>query len=168
MLIATENESFERAEHPVDVVERLAATNDWTFDRDEEDEISIVVTGVWTEYHIAFTWLRDLETLHVSCAFDLKVPDRRRGEIMALISAINEQMWIGHIDFWPQEGVAMHRHGLLLTGGAHPTTSQCVALLNNALNACERYYQAFQFVMWAGKSASEALDTANFETKGEA
>ncbi|MGJ0505659.1 MAG: YbjN domain-containing protein [Methylocystis sp.] len=167
MLIATEKET-ERAEHPVDVVEQLAATNDWTFDRDDEDEISIAVTGAWTEYQVAFTWLPQIETLHVSCAFDLKAPERRRAEVMALVSAINEQMWIGHFDFWPGEGVAMHRHGLILSGGAQPSASQCAALLDHALTSCERYYQAFQFVLWAGKSAREAIETANFETKGEA
>ena len=46
MLIATENET-ERAEHPVDVVEQLAATNDWSFDRFDEaliedgDEVTV-------------------------------------------------------------------------------------------------------------------------------
>jgi hypothetical protein len=167
MLIATEKE-IERPEHPVDVVEQLAATNDWSFDREDDDEISISVAGAWTEYHVAFTWLPDLETLHVSCAFDLRAPDRRRAEVMALVNAINEQMWIGHFDFWPQENVAMHRHGLILSGGAQPTSIQCAALLDNALTSCERYYQAFQFVLWAGKSAKEALEAANFETKGEA
>jgi len=167
MLIATEKETG-RVEHPVDVVEQLAANNDWTFDRENEDEISISVAGVWTEYHVAFTWLPDLETLHVSCAFDLKAPERRRVEVMALVNAINELMWVGHFDFWPREGVAMHRHSLMLTGGELPSCSQCAALLDNALRACERNYQAFQFVLWAGKSAREALDSANFETKGEA
>jgi len=167
MLIATDKET-ERTQHPVDVVEHLAATNDWSFDRDDEDEISISVTGAWTEYQVAFTWLPQLETLHVSCAFDLKAPERRRPEVMALVNAINEQMWIGHFDFWPSEGVTMHRHGLLLSGGAQPSASQCAALLDHALTSCERYYQAFQFVLWAGKSAREALETANFETKGEA
>lgn len=167
MHIAREHET-ERAEHPVDVVEQLAATNDWSFDREDEDEISIAVAGVWTEYHVAFTWLPDIETLHVSCAFDLKAPERRRAEVLALVGAINEQMWIGHFDFWPHEGVVMHRHGLMLSGGAQPSASQCAALLDNALRSCERYFQAFQFVLWAGKSAREAMDGANFETKGQA
>jgi hypothetical protein len=167
MLIALENET-ERAEHPVDVVEQLAATNDWSFDRDDEDEISISVSGSWTEYHVAFTWLAELETLHVSCAFDLKVPGRRRAEVMALISIVNEQLWVGHFDLWPNEGVVMHRHGLLLAGGMLPSGPQCAALLDNALKSCERYYQAFQFVLWAGKSAKQALETTTFETKGEA
>jgi len=167
MLIASEKKT-DRAEHPVDVVEQLAATNDWSFDRDNEDEISISVSGAWTDYHVAFTWLPDLETLHVSCAFDLKPPERRRPEIMALISTINEQLWVGHFDLWPKEGVVMHRHGLLLVGGAQPSGHQCAALLDNALATCERYYQAFQFVLWAGKNARDALEAATFETKGEA
>ncbi len=167
MLIVSENET-DRTEHPVDVVEQIAATNDWTFDRDDEDEISIAVSGSWTDYQIAFTWLPDIETLHVSCAFDLKAPERRRAEVLALVSAINEQLWIGHFDFWPNEGVVMHRHGLMLSGGAAPSAMQCAALLDNALRSCERHYQAFQFVLWAGKTARESLETANFETKGEA
>ena len=167
MLIAAEKET-DRLQHPVDVVEQLAATNDWSFDRDDEDEISISVAGGWTDYHVAFTWLADLETLHVSCAFDLKVPERRHAEFSALIAAVNEQLWVGHFDLWPKEGVVMHRHGLLLIGGAQPSGPQCAALLDNALSTCERYYQAFQFVLWAGKGAKEALESATFETKGEA
>lgn len=167
MLNAAETET-DRTQHPVDVVEQLAANNDWSFDREDEDEISISVTGRWADYHVAFTWLSDLETLHVSCAFDLRAPERLRGEIAALIASINEQLWVGHFDIWPKEGVVMHRHGLMLVGGAQPSGEQCAALLNNALATCERYYQSFQFVLWAGKGAKEALEAATFETKGQA
>src|SRR4051812_45685885 len=34
---------LERTEHPVDVVERIASINDWRFDREDDDEISISV-----------------------------------------------------------------------------------------------------------------------------
>ena len=157
---------IERAEHPVDVVERLAHSNEWAFDREDEDEISISVDGTWASYHVAFTWLSDLESLHVACAFDLKVPDRRRTEVLALIALINEQLWIGHFDLWSTDAVIMFRQALVLTGGAAPNSQQCEATMANAVTACERYYQAFQFVVWAGKSAREALDGAMFETEG--
>jgi len=159
---------IERAEHPVDLVERIAALNEWAFDRAGEDEISIAVTGSWTEYHVAFTWLEDMEALHVACAFDLKVPERRRSEVLQLIAMANEQLWIGHFDLWNSESVVMFRHSLLLAGGVDATSQQCEVILNLAIQACERYFQAFQFVVWAGKSAREALDTAMFETEGEA
>ena len=74
---------IERAEHPVDVVERMAALREWSFDRDADDEISISVRGTWADFHVAFTWLPDVEALHVGCAFDIKVTTRRRAEIPA-------------------------------------------------------------------------------------
>jgi len=55
-----------------------------------------------------------------------------------------------------------------IAGGVQASGRQCQAVLNAALESCERYYQAFQFVMWAGKSAREALDSIMFETLGEA
>jgi len=158
----------ERSEHPLDIVERLAALNDWSFDRDEDDEISVVVAGGWGDYQVAFTWLDDIEALHIACAFDLKVPDRRRPEALSLASLVNERLWVGHFDIWSGENVVMFRHALLLAGGAEPNGQQCETLMRIAIDTCDRHYQAFQFVVWAGKSAKEALETALFETEGEA
>lgn len=159
---------FERREHPVDVVEQMAALNEWSFDREDEDEISIVVKGRWTDYHVAFTWLPDVEALHLACAFDLKAADRRRAELINLVALINEQLWIGHFGLWESEKVMIYRHSLLLAGGIPPNRSQCEAALQSAVQACERYFQAFQFVTWAGKGAREALACVLFETVGQA
>jgi hypothetical protein len=159
---------IDRLEHPLDVVERIASHRHWSFDRAETDEMSISVAGRWADYDIAFTWIEDVEALHVACAFDLKVPERRRQEVLQLISYINEQLWVGHFDLWSTENVVMFRHALLLAGGADPTQGQCETMLRVAVEACERYFQAFQFVIWAGKSAREALDSVLFETEGEA
>lgn len=158
----------ERAEHPLDVFERLAATQEWAFDREQDDEISLSVKGAWADYHVAFTWLDEMEAVHVACAFDLKATGPRRAETLALISRINELMWVGHFDLWTKENVVMFRHALLLTGGAEPQGAQCEALLKVAIEACDRHFQAFQFVVWAGKSAEEALEASLFETAGEA
>lgn len=158
----------QRHEHPLDVVERIAAARDWVFDRGEIDEMSIAVAGEHADYQVAFTWIEDVEALHIACAFDLKVPERRRGEVLQLVSMINEQLWVGHFDLWTRENVVMFRHALLLTGGAEPHKAQCEMLFKSAVEACERHYQAFQFLIWAGKSAREALDSVLFETEGNA
>jgi hypothetical protein len=154
--------------NPVDVVERLAANHDWSFARSSEDEVTLVVGGQWADYQVSFTWMCDIEALHLACAFELKVPERRRSEVLELVTKINEQLWIGHFDIWINDGLAMFRHALVLTGGIVASDAQCEALLGAALDACERYYQAFQFVLWAGKGAGEALDAVMFETSGQA
>lgn len=158
----------DRQAHPVDMIERIATLNDWSFDRSGDDEISISVDGSWSDYHVSLTWMSELESLHLACAFDLKVPDRRKPEVLQLLTLVNEQMWLGHFDLWSQEGVIAYRHALLLAGGAEASAAQCEAMLEAALEACERHYQAFQFVVWAGKSAKEAMEVVAFETAGEA
>ena len=157
-----------RGNNPVDFVEYVAFENKWSFERPGEDELSVLVQGIWTDYSVSFSWMEDFEALHVACAFDMRVPENRIVETMRLMSLANEQMLFGHFDLWVQDGSVMFRHALPLNGGAEANDSQIECLLSNALTCCERYYQAFQFVVWAGRSASEALDSVLFDTVGEA
>ena len=156
-----------RTNNPITLLEQIAGSNDWAFDRGSEDELTLNVVGAWTDYHLSLNWRHDLETLHIACAFDAKIPDNRLAEVYRLVAQINEQLWVGHFDIWTQEGLIMFRQGLMLNG-ALATTHQCEALLRAALEACERYYQAFQFVVWAGKDSREALASTMFETEGQA
>jgi hypothetical protein len=158
----------ERPTNPVDTIEQIAGGKDWLFERSTEDEITISIRSGVADYHVSFSWLEEMEALHLSCAFDLKVTEPRKLEVMRLLSLVNEQMWIGHFDLWSQEALVMYRQTALLSGGAEPTEQQVESLLSTAIEACERYYQAFQFVVWAGRSASEALEAVLFETAGEA
>ena len=67
--------------NPLDTVERLASHNDWSFERASEDEITILVTGRWTDYQLSYTWMDDIEALHLACAFDLGHPPDLAGEV---------------------------------------------------------------------------------------
>ncbi len=165
--MASSELGYDRVTNPIDLVETLAQSHDWACDRTGEDEMTLIVAGSWTDYHISLNWRGDLEALHLACAFDFRVPDARLQEMYRLVAQINEQLWLGHFDLWTQEGLVMFRHALLLNG-AIATPRQCEAMLKAALEACERYYQAFQFVVWAGKESREALVSTMFETEGQA
>jgi hypothetical protein len=154
--------------HPLAVVEDIAAHNNWSFERSGEDEITIVSKGEWTDYQLSFTWMGEIEALHLACAFDMKIPPARRGEVQKLIASVNEQLWLGHFDLWTHTGMVMHRQALVLPGGLTASTSQCISMLDGAIHACERYYPAFNFVVWAGKSPQEAMAAAMFDVEGEA
>ncbi len=157
-----------RQSNPVDVIELVAATREWSFERSCDDEIAVSVRGAWTDYSVSFSWMESVEALHLGCAFSLKVPARREGEVLRLLAKINERLVIGHFDLWPSEGAVMFRHALLLSGGAEPTREQAERLLAAALENSERYFQAFQYVVWADKDADEALAAAVFDTVGNA
>jgi len=165
--MASGESGYERVNNPIDLVEQLAASHDWTCDRASNDELTLVVAGTWTDYHVSLNWRDDLQALHLACAFDFKVPSNRLNEMYRLVAQINEQLWLGHFDLWTQEGLIMFRHALLLNGSV-ATPAQCEAMLKAALEASERYYQAFQFVVWAGKESREALVSTMFDTEGQA
>ena len=165
--MSAEHVGYGRVTNPIDLIERLAAAHDWTCDRTNDDELTLVIAGTWTDYHVSLNWRDDLEALHLACAFDFRVPENRLAEMYKLVAQINEQLWLGHFDLWTQEGLVMFRHALLLNGSV-ATSRQCEAMLHAALEGCERYYQAFQFVVWAGKQSREALVSTLFETEGQA
>ena len=125
----------ERQANPVDVIEHVAALEDWTFERSGDDEITVSIAGAWCDYHVSVSWMEEVEALHLACAFDLKVTDPRRAEVMRLLTLVNEQMWLGHFDLWSGEGVVMYRHSLLLSGGAEPTARQVEGMLTAAIEA---------------------------------
>jgi hypothetical protein len=153
---------------PLDIAEHMARSNEWPFERTNESEVTLLVRGKWADYRVSFSWMTGIEALHVVCAFDVKVPERSQAEVQKLIALINARLWVGHFDLWQEDGMVLHRHSLVLSGGVEASKSQCEVLLSSGLDACERYYPAFQFVVWAGEGAREAMEAAMFETAGQA
>ena len=168
VLMELQSRNVLRERHPVDLIEGVAHRNAWAFERTGDDELSVCVTGGWSDYSISFSWMEDFEALHLACAFNLKVPEHRKLEVMRLLSLVNEQMLFGHFDLWSQEGAVMFRQSLMLAGGVEPTRRQVEVLLSSALDACECYFQAFQFVATMNMPAQNALSGVLFETVGNA
>lgn len=155
------------AEHPIDVIETLASTKEWTFERGTEDDMNLCVTGTHCDFHIAISWRPDLSGLHMACVLDTRIPEKKRAAIHELLALINEQLWLGHFDIWSSDGAILFRNTMMVSGEGL-SENQCFDLLNNAIENCERFFPAFQYVIWAGHAAQEALEICMFETKGEA
>ena len=114
------------------------------------DEINLSVAGRWCDYHFCFTWRDELQSLHVSVNFDMRVARERRVDIAELLMSINAQLYLGHFDLWAEDGAVIFRH-VLIFPDSQVSSAQCEALLHLAVEACEHYYPAFQFVLWGNK-----------------
>ena len=165
--MATTRPTFSRKIHPLDLLEQSAILHNWPYERHGEDEFTLIVQGGWCDYDLTLNWRPELDLLHLACSFDFKVPEARLTEVYKLAARINEQLLIGHFDIWAENGQFLFRHSLLLTE-VEANMAIIDAVLQSALSTCERYYQAFQFVVWAGKTAQDALDTTIFDTQGQA
>jgi hypothetical protein len=74
---------------------------------------------------------------------------------------------IGHFHIDSIEGLPAYRHTLLLRGGTL-SAEQVEDLLDIALHETDRFYPAFQYVIWGGQTPINAIATVAFETVGEA
>jgi hypothetical protein len=162
------HDSDEMLSNPLDLIEQIVLAHDWPFDRTSDREIAAEVTGRWCDYRLYFSWREDVNALHFTCAFDIRVPGEKAREVHSLLALINEKLWLGHFDLWGEEGMPLFRHSLLLRGTSGLAVEQMEDLVDIAVAECERFYPSFQYVVWAGKTPQEALAAAILETVGEA
>jgi hypothetical protein len=156
------------SENPLDIIEKIVKINEWMFDRRNDQEMAVQVPGTWCDYSLYFAWNEEMEAMHFTCAFDIRVSDDQRLRVYELLALINDRMWLGHFAVWKNEGLPMYRHAIPLRGAKGPAIEQMEDLVETAVSECERFYPAFQHVVWGGKSASEAIKSAMIDTVGEA
>lgn len=154
--------------NPIDVVEELVMANEWPFDRSSDDEIAVEISGRWCDYRLYFVWQDEVSAMQFSCQLDMKVPPARRPPFCELLAEVNGRMWVGHFDASGEDHTPVFRHAVLLRGARGASTEQVEDLVEIAVAECERYYPAFQFLIWGGKTASEAVAAAILDTAGEA
>lgn len=165
---ATTVETTVSAHNPLDIVEEIVNANEWPFERSSDDELIVEIGGRWCDYRLYFVWQPDVSAMQFSCQFDMKVQHGRRNSINDLLAAVNARLWLGHFDVCAEEHTPMFRQTMLMRGARAASVEQLEDLVEIALSECERFYPAFQFVIWGGKTAEEAVTAAILDTLGEA
>ncbi len=154
--------------HPIDLVEQVISTNEWAHHRVGDDELAVEVAGRWCDYRLYFAWHREAAAIHFSLALDMRVPLAKRADVGGLLAVINEKLWLGHFDLWAEDGLPMFRYAVLLRGTPGPSSAQIEELVSIAMSESDRFYPAFQFVIWGGKSPADAVACALIDPAGEA
>ncbi len=155
-----------RTINPIDLVEDVISGREWTYDRRCETEVAVEAPGNWCDYGMFFAWSEDLSALHFSCALDMRVQPRLMTHVYELLAKLNERLWMGHFAIWVEEGIPMFRHTVRLSEGLDQDLIG--ELMELAISECERYYPAFQFVIWGGRTAEDAIASSMLDTVGQA
>jgi hypothetical protein len=152
---------------PVEMLAQLFDAHGWPFEFVSDDEVCGEIRGSWTAYQVRAIWRREDQVLQLLCLPDIRVPEEKLRQAYELLALVNEQVWVGHFDIWSQGGVLLYRNGLMLGDGVLSLSTAQMAI-DSAVSECDRFYPAFQFVLWGDKSASEALASAMVDAAGEA
>ena len=154
--------------HPIDIVEHLAEHHEWEFDRIEENQIAMAVQGQWRTYSITLAWSGFDETLRLICSFEMEPPEEKLKDLYETLNVANDRCWTGAFTFWEDQKLMVYRYGLVLTGGQMATAEQIVAMISSAVLTAEKYYPAFQLVVYDNQSPNKAMQVAIAEAYGHA
>ncbi|MFD0978160.1 MULTISPECIES: YbjN domain-containing protein [Tropicimonas] len=154
--------------HPIDIVESLAESNEWDFDRVADDQIAMAVEGQWRTYSITLAWSAFDETLRLICTFEMEPPEDKLPKLYEALNRVNDQCWAGAFTYWREQQLMTYRYGLVLAGGQVANPDQIDRLIGTAVMAAERYYPAFQLVIWGDQDPEQAMQIAIAEAFGRA
>ncbi|HXI86153.1 MAG TPA: YbjN domain-containing protein [Parvularculaceae bacterium] len=158
----------EAAADPLDAIEAVADALSFDAERIDEAELHIAVPGAWRDAGVWFTWRPELSTLQMGAPLDLKAPEGRLAETARLITLVNERLWIGHFDLWSDDHAIVFRNAIVLPESGVLERAQAQRLIRGAGEAVDRFFPAFNYLIWGGKTAEEALEASIFETAGSA
>ena len=161
-------EDVELGMDPLDVVEHVLSAENLDFDRTEDGDLAFALAGDWKDYELWFAWRPEADCLQLCCALDLQASKSKRAAAYELVGLINQRTWMGHFEVWPEDGEVVFRHSLALPHGERPTLAQAASMIDAAVEAADRFYPAFDFLLRGAKNPSDAMAACMFETVGQA
>lgn len=164
----SQSENWNPADDTLALIEEFLETNNWPHEREEDEAVQCIVPSRWGEMGGLFALRPDPPAVHFSVTLDVKPQIGKKPAIAELVMMMNERLWLGHFDYWAEEGVILFRHALPMLDRDCPSGGEIRSLMAAAVDAIDRFVPAFNFVVWAGKTPREAMDAAMFETQGEA
>ena len=165
---AARPEEIDTPHDPLDVVEHVLVAENLPFDRTDEGDLAFSLAGDWKDYELWFAWRPEGDCLQLCCALDLQASKSKRAAAYELVGLINQRTWMGHFEVWAEDGEIVFRHSLALPLGERPTLAQAASMIDAAVEAADRYYPAFDFMIRGSKKPQEAIDACLFETVGTA
>ena len=154
--------------NPIELAEEVMMHRDLPFDRPLEDELVAELTGHWCNYRLWMSWEESLGAMVLTSSYDIKIPEQHRALLYPLVARINEHVLLGHFDICSEDGSICFRYGQLVRDSRGISQSMLEELIDLAAAECERFYPAFQTVLWGGQSSEDALKLVLFTPAGEA
>ena len=128
----------------------------------------MAVEGQWRTYSITLAWSGYDETLRMVCTFEMEPPEEKLPALYHTLNEVNDQCWAGAFTYWREQKLMVYRYGLVLAGGQDASPEQIDTLIGAAVLSAERYYPAFQLVVWGDRSPQDAMQVAIAEAYGRA
>ena len=154
--------------NPLDTLEKIISLKQWSYSRENEDELIIDINSKISSYRLYIAWSGEIGAISITITFDLKVPLSDKQKIYELLALINENLLIGHFDITSISGIPAYRNTYLIKEKSIENIKILEDLVDIGIIECEKFYHSFQMVICDQSSPSTAVSTCLFETHGRA
>lgn len=167
--MSVQNDLLEESLNPIDSVEEVLSSNNWVFNRMNDDELMVQVRGKTSEYRLFFIWQQDMNAMQFCCQFESPVSRANYEPAARALLGVNEKLWMGHFDLPHDTMIPCFRHTCLFHGISRGAGSEQIQdLVEISLAQCERYLPMFSLFSNAGAAVDEqTLQLALMETAGQ-
>src|ERR1700739_3394696 len=94
---------------PLDIVERVLVSENLNFERTEDGDLAFALVGDWKDYELWFAWRPEADCLQLCLSLDIRARKTKRAAAHALLSLINQRVWLGHFEVWSEDGEVIFR-----------------------------------------------------------
>ena len=153
--------------NPINIFEKIVISNNWAFERPFDEEIYVEVPNKYSNLIFQISWSRKEQTIDLKASFYIKMDFSRNDEIYKLLNLINYSTNIGHFQI-NESKYPTFKYSIIFNDIKNLKHDILKRTLNHAISESEKFFPAFQLVLWAGKTAEEAILFSDFTTEGKA
>lgn len=156
--------------NPLDHVEQVLNDNNWSYDRMNDDQLMVKVTGKSASscYRLFFTWQENMSALLFGCHYDIEINPKNLNSAAMLLLEINSNLWMGHFEIARDTMAPSFRQTCLLRGQSENAGMDNIHdMVDIALGQCERFRHIFEILAQEEVIAPESLTLALMDTQGE-
>lgn len=152
--------------NPLDNIEEILNSNDWSFDRMSNNELSVELSGKFCEYRLTFLWQTDLKALQLNIQYEMDINPTNLAKAAQILMTINEQTWMGHFEISSNTCIPNYRYTTLLNADDKNAYEQLENIVDIALAQCETNYTAFNLLKGEDAANDETLPLALMQVQG--
>jgi len=153
---------------PIDTVEDVLSAHNWCFNRLNDEELLVDITGKTGSYKLFFIWQEDMNALQFCVQMNQEIEENNLPTAQKAILQLNEDLWMGHFDLPATTKKPSFRQTALIPRTSRASIMDMIEnLVDISLAQCERHYPLFALLASANDIDDQILSLAVMDTVGE-
>ncbi len=152
----------------IDMTEMFATRKDLSFNRIDDNEISVQLRNDESEYNLFVSLKQDSEMLCFSCDMNLSAPQKKYNKIANAVIKANEMVWVGHFDITSNGHHIVYSLTIPFISAFSVDEEIIESTVRLITDECNRFYHYFSMVINSKDLPDFAIGSLFLEAVGEA